>query len=90
MDKFEVAHWAAQHIPFVALAVEKSPPNRPLLTRLSEQTLVALISAGIALYVNNAVLNTQFTQLTKEVQALTVTVNEMKRDLYVPRAGAQK
>lgn len=87
MQKIDMFNWATQHIPFMALMASKPPPNRPMLTRLSEQTVVAVVAAAIALYTNNAIHETKLAQLSMDVQSLTKIVNDMRHDLYVPRSA---
>lgn len=87
-------HW----LPFAALmATNKAPPNRPLLTRILEQSLVAFIAGGMAAYVaiqvTNAVQDVQIKGLQEQLRASEIRVtDELKeiRSMLYQRAAASK
>ena len=79
------------YIPFVSLAVKN--PDRPLLTRLAEQSAIGVAAALAAIYVNDKVQDHDMQQLTAEVRRLADRVDQLQRDLYLPkleRAAPQK
>ena len=42
--------WINHNVPFMALMAIATPPNRPLLTRLAEQSIVGILAAAITMY----------------------------------------
>lgn len=54
-------NWLLQNAPFFALVSASPPPNRPMFTRLIEQSTVGIVAAAITLY---ATQQTQATQIT--------------------------
>lgn len=86
-------HW----LPFAALMARNSAPNRPLLTRILEQSLVAFIAGGVAAYVaiqvTNAVQDVQIKALQEQLHASETRVtDELKeiRSMLYQRANAAK
>jgi hypothetical protein len=80
--------WCLHNLPFAALATAHSPPNRPLVTRLSEQLIVGvfagILSAAGALYVDNIhnqdsiqTINNNMQDIKLQLRAITdITVNQ--------------
>jgi len=88
-------------MPFAALMATKPPPNRPALTRLSEQATVALIAAVGAVQYNAHESETQLAVLTAQVlQWQTTTqrvidlhqqqLDRLRADLYTPGRSTQR
>lgn len=78
-------------VPFAALMVnrsEESVKNRPLLTRLSEQTIVGIVAAGIALWTNGKLQENEISHLSKRQDELMVIIMKIQSDFYVPREAA--
>lgn len=86
-------HW----FPFAALMARNSAPNRPLLTRILEQSLVAFIAGGLATYVaiqvTNAVQDVQIKAIQEQLHAsetrVTDELKEIRQMLY-QRATSSK
>jgi len=89
--------FAAHYIPFAALMAAAPPPNRPALTRLSEQLTVALIAAVTALQYNAheeekrlAVFMASVTEwqhiTQRTIETQQAMIEQLRRDLYAPRA----
>ena len=83
-------------VPFLSLLTSNPPQNRPLLTRLSEQTLVGIVAAFVALQAMQARQAEQINELRvalKENQRLNEDARRelrdelaaMRRDLYAPK-----
>lgn len=81
-------------VPFLGLAAAEK--NRPLLTRLVEQSLPGIMVAALGLYINDVkqdekidTLGRQQTQQIEQVKDQITTLrtefHEMRRDLYEPR-----
>lgn len=66
----DIAQWAVSHLPFAALVTQHSPPNRPLLTRLTEQAIVGIVAAGLGIYGNNIKQQGQIENLNERVAAM--------------------
>jgi hypothetical protein len=82
-------------IPFLSLMSENPPENRPLLTRLVEQSLVGVVSGFLAIQVTQARQEEQLRALTtaitkQEQQAqrerddLKATIDRIRADMYIP------
>ena len=70
------------NVPFLALMATPRPQNRPLATRLSEQAIVAIVTAAIVLWVSN------YRQDAKIATVMT-SLQEIKSDLLIVRAVTQ-
>lgn len=88
--------WVTSHIPFMAMFAMHVPPNRPMLTRIAEQAIVGVVAAALGIYVNDVRQQGQIESLSVrvgEVQqaqkesmiALNQKIDQLYRDLYVPR-----
>lgn len=64
---------------------QHAPENRPMLTRLTEQAIVGIAAAAIALYANNIRQDDAIQNLTSQVVELKRAVEVMRAELYVPR-----
>lgn len=83
--------WITTHVPFLGLMAQHPPSsNRPLLTRLTEQLIVGLISAAGVLYTDNIRHDDEIKQITQEVREAKRVIDEMRRDLYVPRISSNE
>lgn len=79
-------HW----LPFAALMARNSPPNRPMLTRILEQLMVAVIAGGLAAYVaievTNAVQDVQIKQVQEQLkdseERVTKQLEEIRAVLF--------
>lgn len=84
---FNSIDWA--HIlPFGVLAVKNTdniPPNRPALTRLTEQLLIAVIAGGFSAYVT---FNATLTSQTQKLAAQEITISELKQSLSANNVAA--
>lgn len=89
------------YVPFMALMSASPPPNRPMLTRLIEQGIVAVAAAFISLYISNVELKTQIAALNDKVVEMNKTQEALHRDLnaalekirddiYVPANGKRR
>lgn len=72
-------HW----LPFAALmARDAVPQNRPMATRLIEQTLVAVIAGGGSAYTVNDAMQVRHDEQIKAINALqALQVGELKAQL---------
>lgn len=79
-------HW----IPFAALMARNTPPNRPLMTRILEQSLVGIIAAiggaYITIQITNAVQDVQILYLREQLVAteirLSDEIKEVRSQMY--------
>lgn len=94
MDNFKEAIFSS--VPFLSLLSAEVPKNRPLLTRLSEQTIVGVVAAFVALQTMQARQEEQISALRRTVERqerqteearreLREEIATMKRDLYTPK-----
>jgi len=76
------------YLPFAAVVVKTPPPNRPMLTRISEQAIVGIVggivAAWITIYNNDIRQQEKNEYMIGAIKELKVTVEEIRRDLYVP------
>jgi len=87
----EIMNWAANNLPFVALVAGQHPPhNRPLLTRITEQTLVAIIASAMTIYVDNAKQDEKITALTNVIYEMKNDIKDMRHDLYEPKERSER
>lgn len=72
-------------LPFAALMARNSAPNRPLLTRILEQSLVAFIAGGLAAYVaiqvTNAVQDVQIKAVQEQLHASETRVTDELKEI---------
>lgn len=73
---------ALHNIPFMALMAAPQTANRPLATRLSEQTIVAIITAALVLWVAND-------RQDAKIATVIVSLQEIKADMVLVRSIAQ-
>lgn len=79
-------HW----LPFAALMVRNAPPNRPMVTRILEQSLVGIIAgiggAYVTIKVTLAVQDVQIHNLQGQIQVtearLTDEIKELRAQMY--------
>lgn len=67
----QAAHW----FPFLALMVKDAPPNRPMLTRIIEQSTVGLLAAALALYVDNERQNDTLVVMGRDMTTMATTIS---------------
>lgn len=83
-------------VPFLSLMSSNPPSNRPLLTRLSEQSIVGIVAAFVALQVSMARQSEQIETLRSAVRDLQKSNEDQRReirdeiarmrgDLYAPK-----
>lgn len=67
---------AAHYIPFVGLMVNKTgeTANRPMLTRIIEQSTVGIVAAGFALYVDNERQNDKLENMEVSMSAMNQNI----------------
>lgn len=74
-------HW----IPFAALMSENLPPNRPLMTRILEQSLVGIVAgiggAYVTIQITNAVQDVQIRALQEQVRVTEMRLSEEIKEL---------
>lgn len=84
-----------QLIPFAALMSQQVPPNRPALTRLSEQVIVGAVSAIGALQVQQARHDSEIAAIQRELARIVIQqdktrdelmakIESIRADLYKP------
>lgn len=71
--------WIAHAVPFAALVTKNPPSNRPLATRLGEQTIVGVIAAL-------SVLQFQAGKQSEELRALRAEIADQRTDARSARA----
>ena len=81
------------NIPFMALMSAPRPANRPMATRLSEQAIVAIMSAFVAAYLTQWISNDRqeglihnLTESMHEVKIELGKVRDVERDVAVNKA----
>ena len=74
------------NIPFMALMASPRPANRPMATRLSEQAIVAIISAFVAAYLTQWISNDR---QDGQISTIFSTIIELKAELKADREVSQ-
>lgn len=77
-------------LPFVALVSGNAPQNRPMLTRLTEQVIVGVAAAFVAIYVSDIRQTEQISMIKETLVRIEKAVEKMQRDFYIPRHEANK
>ena len=75
------------NIPFMALMASPRPANRPMATRLSEQAVVAIVSAFLAAYLTQWISNDR---QDGQISSLIGTMIELKAELKADRLITQE
>lgn len=75
-----------RYIPFLGLMAHDQR-SRPFATRLIEQSLPGIVVAAIGIYVSDARQTEQIAALKSEVRQVREDLQDMRRDLYIPRAS---
>lgn len=72
-------------LPFAGLADKDPPPNRPMLTRIMEQSLVGIIAgiggAYMTIQITNAVQDEQIKSLQQQLRNTEVRLSEEIKEL---------
>ena len=79
----KIFEWSIHHLPFFALMSTPKPENRPLATRLLEQTLVGIIASIIgasgALYIENIRQEEQLKTVNSTLMEIRVELIESRK-----------
>lgn len=80
-SQHDLMAWAAHNLPFCALATSKSPPNRPLLTRLTEQGIVGILAAGIGIFVNDKIQDSKLDTVSNQITNVATRLDSASLNL---------
>jgi len=86
MDKYSL-------IPFLAAIKppgDHSSTTRVSIQRVAEAILIAVLTAGMAMYATQQVIKTELAGVKKDVSRIEQTVDDIRRDLYRPVIEAKK
>lgn len=82
----------SQYIPFMSL-MAGNPQNTPLITKMIETAVMSVVAGAVGVYVGVEVIKNDLTYLkagisetNQKVEKLDEKVEQLRRDLYVPRA----
>lgn len=87
-------------IPFLGLMSENAPENRPLLTRIIEQSFVGLISGAVSVVsvltihgeridALREVVREERILTARERQELRERIERVRADLYIPKTNGR-
>lgn len=80
-------HYLQDCVPFLSLMVSHVPEeHRPWWTRVSEQVIVGVAAAAIAIYTNDQLQTSDISRLQADVTTIKAEIQAMRNDLYVPRS----
>lgn len=79
-------HDLQRFIPFIGL-MAADQRSRPFATRLVEQSLPGIVVAALGIWVSDAKQTEQIVALKSEVRQVKMEIQDMRRDLYIPRSA---
>ena len=94
LTKIQNAHHFLSYLPFFGLMAGQSNGSTPIITKLLEAAVMSLVTSAIGVYVAVEVLKSDLnylksyaTETNSKVEKVDAKVEQLRRDLYVPRYG---
>lgn len=94
IERFINAHHWAEYLPFISLMAGHPAGSSPLFTRIVETAIMSIVAGAVGIYVGVEVIKNDLLYIKDGIRATNVKVDQVdakveqiRRDLYVPRSG---